>query len=74
MSLGKGFGVGFRWAVGWLSCKKEEKGEAGGEGGEGGGWGGDRQRNRQVNAHAFAKTTFLQTTFSFSPKYAAPYF
>ena len=24
-----------------------------------GGWGGDRQRNRQVNAHAFAKPPFI---------------
>ena len=24
---------------------------------EGGGWGGDRQRNRQVHAYTFAKTT-----------------
>ena len=54
VSLGKRFGVGFRW-VGGFSVENEGKGEGGGEGG--GGWGGDRQRNRQVNAQAFVKTT-----------------
>ena len=31
-------------------------------GGEGGGWGGDPQRNQQVNAHAFVKTTLWPPT------------
>ena len=43
MSLREGFGVGFRVVVGDFP-------ETGW-----GGWG--RQRNRQVNAHAFVKTT-----------------
>ena len=35
-------------------------------GGEGGGWGGgDRQRNRQVNAHAVVKTTLEHSTLYF---------
>ena len=38
---------------GWFSYENGGKGEGGGEGG---GWGGDRQRNLQVNAHAFVKT------------------
>ena len=60
VSLGEGFGVGFRQVAGGgspLEC--EGKGEGGGEGG---GWGGDGKRIRQVNAHAFVKTTLEQTT------------
>ena len=30
------------------------------------GWGGDRQRNQQVNAHAFVKTTLLRRVRIFS--------
>ena len=41
----------------WGVCFSLEKEGKGGGAGEGGRWGGDRQRNRQVNAHAFAKTT-----------------
>ena len=53
MSLGEGFGVAFRQvAGGGFPSENEGKGEGGGEGGLG-----DRQRNRQVNAHAFVKTT-----------------
>ena len=53
LTLGKGFGVGFRWALGGaLPVGNEGEGEGGGEGG---GWGGDMQRNRQVNAHAFVR-------------------
>ena len=43
---------------GWFSCGKSGK-RGRGWGGVGG-WGGDRQarqRNRQVNAHSFVKTT-----------------
>ena len=55
MSLGEGFGVGFRCVVGGgFPVDNEGKGEGGGDGG---GSGGDRQRNRQVNAHAFVETT-----------------
>ena len=65
MSLGEGFGVGFRKVVGGgLPLKNEGKGEGGGEGG---GWGGDRQRNRQVNAQALSKLPFSNLPFSFSP-------
>ena len=42
-----GEGVGF-------SVENEGKGEGDGECGA---WGGDRERNRQVNAQAFIKTT-----------------
>ena len=50
-SLGEGFGVGFRWVVGGgFLVESEGKGEGTGEGG-------DRQRNRQVSAHAFVQTT-----------------
>ena len=57
VSLGEGFGAGFRWVVwGGLSCGKENEGKGEG-GGEGGGWGWDWQRNRQVNAYAFVETT-----------------
>ena len=51
---GEGLGARFRWVVGGVACGKEGKRE---EGGEGGGWGGVRQKNRQVNAHAFVKTS-----------------
>ena len=45
---------GFRWVVGGgLLLGNEENGEGGGEVG----WGRDQQRNRQVNAQAFVKTT-----------------
>ena len=50
------FGVGFWWGGG-LPVGKEGQGEEGW-----GGWGGDGQRNRQVHAHAFFKTTLWQTT------------
>ena len=53
MSLGEGFGVGFRSVVG-DGFPMENNGKGGGEGG---GWGRDRQRNWQVNAHAFVKAT-----------------
>ena len=56
LSLGEGFGVGFRWVVGGGSSGNEGKGD---EGGDGGGSGGDLQRNRQVNE---------QQPFSSSPK------
>ena len=52
---GEGFGVGFRWVLGHrFAMENNGKGESGGEGR---GWGRDRQRNRQVNGHAFVKTT-----------------
>ena len=55
MSLGEGFGVGFRGVVGGgLPVRNKGKGRGGGKGG---GWGRDRQRNRQVNAQAFVETT-----------------
>ena len=50
-------GLGSRsggWWGGGLPLENEGKGEGGGEGG---GWGGDWQKNRQVNAPAFVKTT-----------------
>ena len=62
--------------------KNQGKGGGGGEGGGWGGhrqgmgwgqakeWGGDRQRNRQVNAHAFVKLPFSNLPFSFSPQVA----
>ena len=43
--------------------KMKEKGKGCGEGG--GGWGSDRQRNRQVNAYTFVKTTLQQTICEF---------
>ena len=53
MSLGEGFGVGFMGLVGGgFPVRSKGKGE-----GMRGGWGGDRQRNRQVNAQVFVKTT-----------------
>ena len=46
------WGRGLVGGGGWLLCKKWGKGERG----KGAGWG-PVQRNRQVNAHAFVKTT-----------------
>ena len=55
MSLGEGFWFGFRGVAGVVFLwKMREKGEGVGRVG---GWGGDRQRNRQVSAHAFVKTS-----------------
>ena len=48
--LGSGSG-GWRGVVFLWKVREKEKGA-----GEDGGSGGDRQRNRQVNAHAFVKT------------------
>ena len=54
---GEGFGVGLRWVVGGgFPVENKGKVEGCGEGG-GEGVGGDRQRNRQINAHTFVKTT-----------------
>ena len=55
MSLGEGFEVGFRGVVGGVFLVKTKERGRGWEGG--GGWVRDRQRYRQVNAHAFVKTT-----------------
>ena len=56
MSLGEGFGVGFREVVeGGFPVENKGIGEGGGEGG---GWGWNRQRNRQVNAQALSKLSF----------------
>ena len=66
MSLGEGFGVGFRWVMGGgFALENKGKGEGGGEGG---GWGRDRQRNRQVNAQALLKLPFSKLPFGFSPR------
>ena len=68
MSLGEGFGVGFRWVLGGgVPVANKRKGEGGGEGG---GWDRNRQRNRQVNAQALSKLPFsnLPFSFSFSPR------
>ena len=54
----------FRWLLG-RGFPLENKGKTK-RGGEGGVWGRDRQRNRQVNAHAFVKTTLQQTTLELS--------
>ena len=62
MSLGEGFGVGFRGVVGG-GFPLENKGG----GGEGGGWGGDRQRHWHVNAQALSKLPFSDLPFSFYP-------
>ena len=65
MSLGEGFGVGFRgWWGAVFPVENKGKGEGGGKGG---GWGGDRQRNRQVNAQALSKLPFSDLPFSFFP-------
>ena len=55
MSLGEGFGGGLRAVQGGWVFLWKMRARVGGAGG--GGWGGDRQRNRQVNARAFVKTT-----------------
>ena len=55
MSLGEGLGLGSGGCWGVVrGClwQEREKGTGGGEGG-----GGDLQRNRQVNAHVFVKST-----------------
>ena len=59
MSLGEGFGVGLRGVVGGgFPVGMREKGRGGRVGG------GDRQRNRQVNAHA---NNFGKLPYIFSP-------
>ena len=57
MFVGEGFRVGFRGVVGggWFSCGKWVK-RGNGVGMMGGG-GGTGKGNRQVNAHAFVKST-----------------
>ena len=52
--VGDGCGIGFKWVVVGCDLPVENAGFKGKRGGEGGG---DRQRNRQVNARAFVKTT-----------------
>ena len=48
--------VAFRWVLGWVVWLWERRGKGEG-GGEGGRWGADGQRNRQVSAHAFVKSS-----------------
>ena len=56
--LVEGSGAGFSEVVrGGLPVEMREKRR---------GWGGDRQRNQQVNAHAFVKTTFSKQPLVFS--------
>ena len=52
----------YRGSLWWGVVSLWNMSEKGDRGGEAGGWGGDRQRNRQVNEHAFVKTTLKQTT------------
>ena len=55
---------------GGFPVENKGKGDRG-LGGWGLGWGGDRQRNWQVNAHAFVKTTLSKLPFSLSPNKAS---
>ena len=58
VSLGEGFGVGFRGVVGGgFPVKNKGKGAGSGEGGW---WGRDRQRNQQVNAQVWSKLPFIR--------------
>ena len=52
-----GGGGGLRRVVGGRS-RVGMRGKKGAGSQEDGGWGGDRQRNRQVNTHAFVKTNY----------------
>ena len=72
VSLGEGFGVGFRRVAGGGFPVESER-EKGNGGGEGGGWGGDGQGNRQVNAQAMSKLLFSNLPFSFFPKFEIRY-
>ena len=60
MSLGEGFGVGSRWAVGG-GFPVENKGKGQG-GGEDAGWGRDRQKEPASQSASFVETTLQQTT------------
>ena len=51
----------------------ENEGKGGGGGKVGGGWVGDRERYRQVNAHAFVNTTLSLSTLWFLPERIARY-
>ena len=63
VSVGEGFGVGFRW-VGEGGFPVEKKGQGSGWGGWG--WGRDQQRNWQVNARALWKLPLIKLPFTYS--------
>ena len=67
VSPGEGFGAGFAcgWRGGGAPVETREKGK---EKRKGGGCGGDRQRNRQVNAHALSTLPFSKLPKIVSPR------
>ena len=63
MSLGEGFGVGFRLAVGGgFPVENQGKGEGGGERGGGGGVGTGEGTGNVSQCASFIETTLQQTT------------